>query len=197
MAQDIRKLFKEAQHLEKSKLSKEHEKRFLAKLEEELPAETKRSFRPWISMAASIVVLLAAGFGISKFYEKEPSVDAQKVVEVDKNASNPYEITLGNISPNLKKVEDYYVANINYELSQIEVDEASKHLFDSYMKKLTELNDEYVRLNKELNEVGPNQDSIDAMIDNLQLRLQLLYQLQEKLKELKKSKNEQYNPKIS
>lgn len=45
---------------------------------------------------------------------------------------------------------------------------------DSYMERLAELNKEYHRLNEELNELGPNDQTINALIKNLQLRLQLL-----------------------
>ena len=58
------------------------------------------------------------------------------------------------------------------------------------MEKLSLLNDEQKVLQEELNEIGPNEQTITAMIDNLQFRLKLLYQLKEKLNELKKSEND-------
>ncbi len=60
------------------------------------------------------------------------------------------------------------------------------------MERLTELNVEYKKLNEELNQVGPNDQTISALIKNLQLRLQLLQKLKEKLNEVQSSKNEQY-----
>jgi hypothetical protein len=50
--------------------------------------------------------------------------------------------------------------------------------------KLNELNKEYQRLNKELTEDGPNALTIDALINNLKLRLSLLTRLQEQIKAL-------------
>jgi len=41
-------------------------------------------------------------------------------------------------------------------------------------------------------EVGPNQQSVEAMIENLKLRLSLLNRLNDKLKELEKIANESY-----
>ena len=52
---------------------------------------------------------------------------------------------------------------------------------------------EYKLLNKELNEVGPTEATISALIDNLKLRLELLFKLKNKLKELKNLENEQFN----
>ena len=59
------------------------------------------------------------------------------------------------------------------------------------MERLAELDKEYAVLNKELNEFGPNDETISALIQNLQLRLQLLQRLKEKLNQLKSSENEQ------
>jgi prefoldin subunit 5 len=67
---------------------------------------------------------------------------------------------------------------------------------DSYMDRLAELNKEYQRLNQELNQMGPNDQTIGALINNLQLRLQLLQKLKTKLNQLKSSKNEQESSNI-
>ena len=108
---------------------------------------------------------------------EETVVDTQQ----KKENSEASKITLGDISPDLKKVEQYYVANINLELADIELTEANKKLLDGYMNRLSEFN-----------EVGPNNQTIEALINNLQLRLQLLYRLKEKIKELKETENEKF-----
>jgi len=77
------------------------------------------------------------------------------------------------------------------ELANLEVSDDNKGVVDGYMEQLEALDAEYKRLNKELNEVGPNDQTIEALIQNLQLRLQLLKKLKEKLNQLKLSKNEQ------
>ena len=99
-------------------------------------------------------------------------------------------ISLGDLSPDLKKLEQYYVANINLELAQLQVSKENRDLVDGYMSRLSELNDEYQRLNNELNQMGPNEQTVAALIKNLQLRLQLLQKLKEKLNEIKIKKNE-------
>ena len=53
------------------------------------------------------------------------------------------------------------------------------------MNRLDVLNNDYLLLNKELNESGPNEANVNALIDNLKLRLELLFKLKNKLKELK------------
>ena len=61
------------------------------------------------------------------------------------------------------------------------------------MQQLSELDKEYQRLTLDLNEAGPTEATITALIDNLQLRLELLFKLKNKLKELKNQNNEQIN----
>jgi len=90
--------------------------------------------------------------------------------------------TMGDISPDLKKVEDYYLASINLELSKVKVTEDNKEIFDGYINRLQELQAEYNNLNVELTQNGPNPLTIDALINNLKLRLNLLLDLQEQLK---------------
>jgi hypothetical protein len=58
------------------------------------------------------------------------------------------------------------------------------------MEQLSGLDQEYKVLNNELNAMGPNDQTITALIKNLQLRLQLLLKLKNKLNELKSSENE-------
>ena len=45
------------------------------------------------------------------------------------------------------------------------------------------MNDEYDNLTVELNENGPNEDTLDALINNLKFRLNLVTRLKEKLQE--------------
>ena len=53
------------------------------------------------------------------------------------------------------------------------------------MLKIAQLTKEYKSLTKELNTNGVNDATIDALISNLQLRLQLLKRLKKQLNELK------------
>lgn len=188
MGQDIRKLFREAREKEPISMEKGHEERFLALLDKELP-QAKKSYRNWLGIAASVAVLL--GVGVMAWQWAGTKEDPIQVVEKDGNVANTQNISLGDLSPDLKKVEDYYVTTINLELSDLEISDANKDLVDSYMEQLGNLNTEYQRLNKELNEIGPNDQTITALIKNLQLRLQLLQKLKNKLNELKSSSNEQ------
>lgn len=180
MAQDIRKLFKESQKVSNKKMPEGHEARFFTKLEKEFPEQKKYTNFNFLNIAASVVLLIGLGyFGLKAF-------DNSAKIETD---SNPIVNTksIGEVSPQLKKVEDYYLANINLELSKMVVTKESKELFDGYILRLDELNNEYNVLADELINSGPSERTVNALIDNLKLRLNLLYRLKEKLSELNKT----------
>tara|TARA_R110002126_G_scaffold137647_2_gene282087 strand:- start:550 stop:1134 length:585 start_codon:yes stop_codon:yes gene_type:complete len=190
MEQDLREMFKKENQEQKFTINNGHEERFLEKLQQSLPDGKKRS-RTWLKVAASIVVMLSVGVGY--FLLNENSNVENLVVDSNQINEKQTEFTFGDLSPDLKKVENYYVANINLELAKLEVSPDTKDLIDGFMEQLNNLNLEYKTLNVELKELGPNDQTITALIENLQLRLQLLQKLKRKLNELKLSKNEQIN----
>ncbi|MEJ2583799.1 MAG: hypothetical protein P8Z38_01750 [Robiginitalea sp.] len=188
MSQDLRDLFKSERKRE-FPMPKGHEARFEARLEEAFREKKPRPFF-WLGIAASVVALLGLAFWM---YRQEPALpegEGTLVEEQSDTITSPASLSLGDLSPDLKKLEQYYTASINLELASLDISEENKELADNFISRLSELNTEYKQLNEELNEIGPNEQTITAMIKNLQYRLQLLLKLKEKLNELKSSKNE-------
>ncbi|NAY90400.1 hypothetical protein GTQ34_00575 [Muricauda sp. JGD-17] len=194
MAHDLKKMFAKQREKENPILKKGHEERFLSKLEAEMTINTtkkKSGFPFWLQVAASVILFVSLGiYFFNDGFNKKKETDTQIV---DTNTSQKMEgsISLGDLSPDLKKIENYYLSNINLQLSDLEVDPGNKEVMDSFMERLAELDAEYRRLNQELNQLGPNDHTINALVKNLQLRLQLLQKLKSKLNQLKSSKNEQ------
>ncbi|MGY5849791.1 hypothetical protein [Salegentibacter sp. F14] len=198
MEQDIREMFKnEAPHTPE-KLPKGHKKRFEARLDETFPESSKHNqLYFFMKIAAVLVVALAIGF-----YLLQPNgLTSQPVVETDSEEleeestfETPQEkqFQLSEVSPEFKKIENFYLASLNMELAKIDINDDNRDLINSFMEQLADLDEEYQRLNLEISKNGPNEQSIDAMIGNLQLRLELLYKLKNKLKEINQSKDEQY-----
>ncbi|MEM7485773.1 MAG: hypothetical protein AAF348_11250 [Bacteroidota bacterium] len=194
MAQDIRDLFAKERAEKTYSMKKGHEARFLSKLEEELPGNSVEKKSPsifWLGIAASLTIIF--GLGVY-FFSVSNTVDSNSTPTIVENGKEDEElktISLGDLSPDLKKIESYYVTNINLQLSDLEYAGDNKIMVDGYMERLAELDKEYNKLNVELNEIGPNDQTITALVKNLQLRLQLLQKLKTKLNQLKSSKNEQ------
>lgn len=182
MAKDIRTLFEKERNITNEKMTEGHQARFLDKLDEALPQHEKPKFN-WLKVAASIVIALGMSIATYHYFSVKPSIDEVVNNETEINVK-PKNKTLGDISPDLKKVEDYYVANINLELSKVKITPENKELFDGYVAKLEELNEEYNSLSLELTNNGPDELTINALINNLKLRLNLMYRLQKQLKRM-------------
>jgi len=192
MAKDIRELFKNDNQQSNKQMSHGHEARFLDKLDQALP-QKKQSNWTFLNIAASIVIIIGLGFGGYTFFKQ----DANPITIVDTEQPKPETntttktMTLGDISPDLKKVEDYYVANINLELSKLKLTPENKELFDGYVLRLEELNAEYKSLSTELTDNGPDEHTVNALIQNLKFRLNLMYRLKEQLNQLNNMKASQ------
>lgn len=192
MAKDIRELFKNDNLQSNKQMSHGHEARFLDKLDQALP-QKKQSNWTFLNIAASIVIVIGLGFGGYTFFKQ----DANPITIVDTEQPKPETntttktMTLGDISPDLKKVEDYYVANINLELSKLKLTPENKELFDGYVLRLEELNAEYKSLSTELTDNGPDEHTVNALIQNLKFRLNLMYRLKEQLNQLNNMKASQ------
>jgi len=185
MGQNLKDLFKNQPEDQTVKMSEGHEARFLEKLNEALPQDKKPNHFGFLNIAASVIVLLGLSYGAFKYFEPINPLVPVEVVKTNEIK------TMGDISPDLKKVEDYYLASINLELSKVKLTPNNKELVDGYIERLKELNEEYDNLTKELNENGPTEETLDALISNLKFRLNLVMRLKEKLQEFNDPKFEE------
>jgi len=198
MGQDIRDLLKQDNRIPSENLREGHQNRFMDRLEEELPKKARTFNYSWLRIAASVVVILSVSmFAFNEF--GNDGIQGEEIVDVDgsgvKNATvvlTKQTSPLAEMFPEYEEAENYLLTGIKFQLSQITVDDTNRELVEGLMKRLGALNKEYLDLNKELIEVGPNPQSAEAMIENLKLRLSLLTRLKDKLKELEKIENENY-----
>jgi len=195
MGQDIRNMLKEGKP-EQPKLQDGHEMRFAKKLAQSFPKKEEKPTFLWLKVAAAIIVFLGLGYLTYLNFNEEKVADPVLAETEGVENATEQQFTLGDLSPDLKKVEDFYTTGIEVQLASFNNDDDNKELIDAYMKRLKELDVEYKKLNKELNEVGPTEATITALVDNLKLRLELLFKLKNKLKELKQLENEQFNENI-
>lgn len=179
MPKDIRKMLENYPE-EAVNLSENHAQKFESMLMKELHKEEKPKRRViyWLSVAASLALLITVG---TQFIPSDEDIDPIKGGGEVKTK----EVSLGKISPELNTIETYYINSINLELSQLEITDENKELIDSYLGKIGELTKEYKSLTLELKNKGVNDQTIDALINNLQLRLQLLKRLKKQLNTFK------------
>ncbi len=184
MAQDIRELFKNDKGIPAQGLRSGHDKRFESRLHTHFgEAKTNNGSYMWLKIAAVCIVIFAIGsLFLSRNSGFNVQADQQNIQVVEADAAP---LHLSDLSPEFKKLEDYYMASINVELAQLDLTDNNKELIYSYMTQLEELNAEYKKLNADLVEVGVNDQTVSTLIDNLQLRLTLLFKLKDKLKDIK------------
>lgn len=192
-------MFRNEEHVGKEKLSRGHQKRFEAKLNEALPVKRKkRNLSSFLQIAAVIVVALGIGAFFLFNNGENPIQNTNQIVEtpteepVNEENVPINEYRLSDVSPEFKKIEDYYMASVNIQLAKLDMTPENKELIDAFMKKLETLNEEYIALNAEIQDTGINEETVEAMIANLQLRLDLLKKLKTKLNEIEQSKDNRH-----
>jgi len=195
MAQDLRDLFKGQDQNSDIKLSNDHQLRFEERLEKALPLderpvvsiEKKTDRTLWMKIAAVLIIALGVLWFVKddKDGNNKDGLTGTDAISTSKEVIEDRPVLLSDISPDFKKVEDYYMGNIKLELARLDSTDDNKELIDSFMKQLAKLDAEYELLNSEIIEGGVSEETVMAMIDNLKLRLELLFKLKSKLKELK------------
>lgn len=189
MGQDIKKLLENKPEMTTHKLSEGHNMRFENRLDKEF-SNNKNHFS-FLKMAASIALIISIGFIGYKYLDNSKS----EIVEV-KETPNKIN-SIADISPDLKKIEDYYLTNINYQISKIKVTDSNKELLEVYFSELSLLQKEYKKLNADLSKNEISEKTIDDLIENLQMRVLLLKQLKNKLNKIENLKLKQNEPSIS
>lgn len=168
------------------KMSKGHEDIFKARLDNAFGEAPKTDYTLYYKMAAVfIVAVLSTVFVINKTGLSTPPAEPNRT-----EVATTQKISLGDISPDLKTIEDYYLTSIKLELATLEPSTEYDDMVTSYLDELKTINKAYDELEKDLNEYGISEEIINAMIDNLQLRLELLQDLKQKLNNLNPKQNE-------
>lgn len=193
MAKDIRDIMKQSAS-QAPKLPEGHQARFQARLQANFSEnQTLKTIHPmqfWIKIAAVAILFVAVSvFGYLQLSNKglgDSIVDAAGA----ELQSNEKLVRLADISPDLERVEQYYTSGIKVALASLTITKDNKDVIDGYMQQLQVLDLEYESLNIELTQVGPSEEIITALVDNLKMRLELLMKLKTKLKELKNNTNE-------
>ena len=171
MKQDIRDLFKGEEDLKT--LPDNHRTEFLEKLQK-LPSKKKTSYS-WLRIAA--VLLVALTIGLSLFYSQPDTEEVSPMVA------------------QIEAVEAEYLQNIEIEWQNFLAIAEDEVLVERFRKKLDELDADYQDISVQFKEDSNKILVIEALVDNLQTRLQILKDIQKHIKILNQ-KNEQHEKSI-
>ncbi len=166
--------------------SKGHMERFNRKLELRFGTVTvKRSIVPYLLKAAVVTLLVT----LSSLWTWDHFIRA------DRNR-----MTLGQVSPQYREVENYYVHQVNLmesELVNIDL-KSNPEQKEMLLTELKSMDSVYVQLQKEL-KANPNDERIiNAMIEHYQTKVEIMSYIVTQLKEIRnenqnKTENEKRN----
>jgi hypothetical protein len=166
MKRDIRDLFKEEDDLKS--LPNHHRTDFLEKLSKQPKKKLNRFFL--LKIAAVVLVLLAVGYGV---------------------VYNQPEEEVSTMVAQIEAVEAEYLKNIEAEWKRFIAIADDEVLVARFKKKLAELDNDYQEISVQFKTDSNNILVIEALVENLQTRLQILKDIQEHIKILNQN-NEHY-----
>ena len=178
MEKDLDKLFENLKgSFDTEEPAMEHQKRFLNRLETAKGVThisgKRKTLLPPMSIAASIVVLIAVGFGL---YTNSPSVDEQ----------------VADISPEVGNTQYYFASLIEEQVKELqqESNPETQQIIDDTMSQLQRLEVDYKSLEKNLLDGGNSKILLSAMITNFQTRIDLLKEVLNKIETIKNLKKQ-------
>ena len=166
--------------------SEGHLERFNRKLEKRFQVNTiKRSIVPYLLKAAVVTLLIT----LSSLWTWDHFI-----------RTGSTRMTLGQVSPQYKEVENYYVHQVNLmegEIVNVDLknNPAQKTML---MKEIKSMDSTYVSLQKEL-KANPNDERIiNAMIEHYQTKLEVMTYIVNQLKTIRNdNQNKKENEKIN
>lgn len=150
-----------------------HFNRFEKKIQSSKKDKKRHVMYKSIAIAASFLLLISIAFQIT---------------------ARPQKMTLSDVSPQMKKTENYFTGIIQKELKTIylQKDKNTQKLIKDTQKQLEKLNIEYQKLSINLSKNGYNKRIINAMIYNYQQRISILKDILLKIETIKNLKNNNY-----
>ena len=171
---------------EEAEPSTGHLERFNRKLERRFQINTiKRSIVPYLLRAAVVTLLVT----LSSLWTWDHFI-----------RTGSSRMTLGQVSPQYKEVENYYVHQVNMMESEIvNVDlKNNPEQKNMLLKEMKNMDSTYVSLQKEL-KANPNDERIiNAMIEHYQTKLEVMTYIVNQLKTIRNdNQNKQENEKVN
>lgn len=154
-----------------------HQQRFLEKLQASqgvVSIERKKKFlwKP-LSIAASVIILFALGFGL---YNSSPTREEQ----------------VAEISPEVSKTQFYFANLIEEQVRELENGSTpeTQKIIDDTLLQLQRLETNYKKLEQDLLNGGNSKLLLSAMITNFQTRIDLLEDVLNQTENIKTLKNQ-------
>ncbi len=156
------------------------------------PKEEKVIKLSTLYRAAAVLVLgLGIGYGIWGVDWKD-STEGSVAVGTEENATeenpvvNNYYISLKDLSPELAEVEQFYTSQIQEKKQELQTMEVG----NQYLGEIQLLDEEMKTLQREVSVNMDNERVVEAMVQNYRLRLELLEDVLEQIKNENETTND-------
>lgn len=128
-----------------------------------------------LKIAAAIIPLIIAGIGFYQYQMKQLT-------------------ELSNIDPGMAKQQTHYVSLIEIKRSELkQLEKEEPQLYKEFISEIKKLDQGYQKLKMELPESPNQEETVKAMIKNLQIQTELLNQQLQIIEQINKLKKEQKN----
>lgn len=158
-----------------------HRERFSKKLREGTTTVKKSNVPFWkfISIAATFALLVTIGL---QLYQDNPTNTQQSDEILEVTSKKP---------TNVERTKFYFSSRIVKEIEKIDAISSpqTKLLVDDFKSQLTRLENDYKKLELELQNQGSTKQILNAMIINFQTRINLAQDVLHKIKEIEQLKN--------
>ncbi len=153
-----------------------HMDRFQERLKNQQKKKKKITSYKWMSIAASVILLLGFWLG---------------------STTTEQTILLADVSPQMKEAETFFVSTIKQELKEIEKvrNPKTEQVIEDALDQLEVLEDQYKELVVALNNNNDNRRVVFAMISNYQSRIEILQDVLKLIDQIN-SPNENKNEEI-
>lgn len=175
-----------------------HFERFQQKLAAEQKHKTKWNYSYVLRIAAVVIVSITIGTIVAESWVGHGAkMISNSVAEVDPDNAREFvqrttQFVKSKTSPEYSETQDYYISLVDNRLDKIRSTEnMDKTQKEELLKELSQMDEMFVNLQKELKSNPDNQALIDAMISHYQIKIEVLNQIINNLNNIKQLNTQQ------
>lgn len=155
------------------------------RIEGELLIQKRKSVRFSALKIAAVIVLLIGAAGVISVLWQSNSIKEAPIAGIETSGIESGVLGLSSLASNLREVEQYYVSEVNFQKNKLTNYEVDKEL----LEEVELLKEEFDLLQSEMGATADPTKIVEAMIENYQMRLEILKDILETIKKEENKNN--------
>lgn len=178
-----------------------HFERFQQRLEAEQKQRNRFNYRRILYVAASVVVAVVVSVeALSLLLGKGVETIQNEVAELNISSADEFvrqttQNVKSKLNPEYRETQKYYITEVDNRLDQIKATSMDENQKAELLKELSEMDELFAKLQKELKSSPDNQVLIEAMINHYKMKIEVMNQIINNLNSIK-TLNTQNNEKV-